>query len=184
VVCVGLLRASYPGLCHLRVRECWDTDEPDERGVIDQGPRQGPQCGWEAARGRTEDAASTEQWGAKVSSQHPSGDLFIHLGRLALRIARSLAHNADKSGVACPLGSDHKISVFPPWICSHETLLGNSPWHTIHVLGESFILGRCWILSQNDQELDYEERISPGLFVHRVHGRLGNLPITVQRIDD
>jgi hypothetical protein len=40
------------------------------------------------------------------------------------------------------------------------------------------------LLSQNDQELDYEERISPGLFVHRVHGRLGNLPITVQRIDD
>jgi len=40
------------------------------------------------------------------------------------------------------------------------------------------------LLSQNDQELDREERISPGLFVHRLHGRLGYLPITVQHIDD
>lgn len=67
---MGLPGAGSSGLCRLPVRRCWGTAEPAERGAIDQVPRQGPQCGRDAAQLCTEDA-STEQWGYEGLKGHP-----------------------------------------------------------------------------------------------------------------
>jgi hypothetical protein len=40
------------------------------------------------------------------------------------------------------------------------------------------------LLSENRQELDREEGIPPGLFVHQLDERLSNRPIAMQRVDD
>src|SRR5712691_6780569 len=61
VACVCLPWAGSPGSCGLPVLGRWGTNEPTERGAIDQVSRQGPQRGREAAQGRTEDRSAQQR---------------------------------------------------------------------------------------------------------------------------
>src|SRR5713101_4508492 len=61
VACVCLPWAGSPASCGLPVLGRWGTNEPTERGAIDQVSRKGQQRGREAAYGRAEDRSAQQR---------------------------------------------------------------------------------------------------------------------------